>query len=217
MKFIGPILQPLSQEIKNIVLLLHGYGASGHDLISIASVWQPYLPDTLFISPHACESWEMSKQNYQWFSLPNLNPETLKNGVRKALPLLKEYIEEILMHYQIQSNRLAVMGFSQGAMMALAVGLSNSKPFAGILSYSGALIYPEKEIMMTDTPILLVHGDQDDIVPFDYLTKAEKELHSKGVSVSKFICNNTGHGIDYNGLEVGSTFLRQHLKYDANI
>ena len=206
--------EPLSGKIKHVVLLLHGYGASGKDLISLSSFWQPYLPDTLFIAPNALDFWEgniVQGQGYQWFPLPDLSPDTLLEGMESALPAFHRYMDKVLTRYHLQEEQLALVGFSQGAMMVLAVALSRSRTVAGVVAYSGALVYPETKPITSRPPVLLVHGDKDDVVPIFYLDISEKELRKRGVSVTPLICHNIGHEIDNRGLQAGGAFLRQQL------
>lgn len=212
----GSFAEPLSRKKKHIVLLLHGYGASGNDLISLASFWQPYLPDTLFIAPNAPEPWGMNAQGYQWFPLPDLSPDTLLEGVESALPTLHTYIDEVLAHYHLEEDQLALTGFSQGAMMALAAALSRPRIIAGVVAYSGILVYPETKAIAAYPPVLLVHGDRDDVVPFLYWKASEKELRKRGVPITPLICHNIGHEIDHRGLQEGGVFLRQHLMSSNN-
>lgn len=208
----GPVIEPVSKQTRRAVLLLHGYGSSGEDLISLASSWRSYLPDTLFMAPNAPEPWEMSpQQGHQWFSLPDLSSETLSEGIEAALPFLHGALDQVLEHYLLTEDQVALVGFSQGAMMALAAGLSRARPLAAIVAYSGVLAYLETKPVYARPPVLLVHGDKDDVVPVSCLETSENQLKKRGVPVSALICQNIGHGIDPHGLQAGGAFLRRHL------
>ena len=210
--FSGPIVEPTSGQTKRIVILLHGYGSSGEDLISLASCWQPCLPDTLFIAPNAPEPWETSpQQGYQWFSLPDLSSRTLLEGIETALPFLHSIMDEMLERYCLAEEQVALTGFSQGAMMALAAGLSRARRLAAVIAYSGTLVYPGAKPVQSRPPVLLVHGDRDDVVPFSCLATSENQLKKRGVPVTALICQNIGHGIDPLGLQKGGAFLNDHL------
>lgn len=208
----GPVIEPVSKQTRRVVFLLHGYGSSGEDLISLASSWRSYLPDTLFMAPNAPEPWEMSpQQGHQWFSLPDLSSETLSEGIEAALPRFHSTLDQVLEHYLLTEDQVALVGFSQGAMMALAAGLSRARPLAAIVAYSGVLAYLETKPVHARPPVLLVHGDKDDVVPVSCLETSENQLKKRGVPVTTLICQNTGHGIDPHGLQAGGDFLRRHL------
>ncbi len=207
----APQLVPLSKKIKAIVLILHGFGASGDDLISLADQWQSKLPDTLFIAPHAPHRMEFGYGGYQWFGLPNLEYETLLKGIVPALTDLHLYIDTLLEKYQISEDKLAIVGFSQGGMMALGVGLTRRKPMAAVISYSGAFVLPPHMPVSSYPPVLLVHGNLDQVVPVFYHQLSEDELKRRGVSVTSLLCQNVGHGIDQKGIDTGGSFLYQHL------
>jgi phospholipase/carboxylesterase len=211
-KFSEPFIEPASKSIKRAVILLHGYGASGNDLIGLGEAWQAYLPDTLFIAPNGIEPWEGSHgQGYQWFSLSDFTFDTLWRGIELALPSVHHYIDKILAYYDLKESQLALVGFSQGAMLALAASLSRPRSLAAVISYSGVLVYPDAQPITAASPVLLVHGDQDEVVPFSSLKASEDALKKRGVPVTGVICQNIGHGIDNNGLYQGSAFLGRYL------
>ena len=197
-----------------MVLFLHGYGANGKDLIGLGGQWQSLLPDTVFISPDAPEPCAMNPHfGYQWFDLTMRDPSEFWRGVTKAGPGLNDFIDKMLKHFGLDETALALVGFSQGTMMALHVGLRRQKQLAGIIGYSGKLAGPEKLAgeIVTKPPVLLVHGAVDDVIPVAALDEAKTALEANQVSVQSHISPGTGHGIDADGLRLGGEFLRSAL------
>ena len=201
------------------VLLLHGYGSNGADLLGLAPYWAEALPHAAFIGPDAPFVCEMSPLGYQWFSLREIMAGApLADGLRRTgadavAPVLNELIDDILARFDLPANKLALVGFSQGTMMALHVALRRPVPLAGVLGFSGMLIDPPS--LATDLtakpPVLLVHGDADPVVPYASLAKAETTLAAAGVAVETLTCPRLGHSIDDAGLEAGQRFLQQCL------
>jgi len=210
----GPIHKAASGGAPGrLVVLLHGLGADGNDLIGLAPVWAPLLPDAEFVAPDAPFPCDMAPFGRQWFSLQDRSPDVILAGVRAAAPFLDAFITDTLAARGLDEGRLALVGFSQGTMMALHVGLRRAKPVAGILGYSGALIGAEglpKEIR-SRPPVLLVHGDADEIVPHQALAGAVQGLAAAGVPVEQLTCPGLGHGIDEPGLRRGGAFLQRVL------
>src|SRR5260221_684935 len=167
----GPRLEVRGGQAKRLVVFLHGYGADGNDLIEIGKAWQPLLPDTAFVSPHAPEPCGQAPTGRQWFSLTMREPSERWTGANKAAPALERFLDAELKRRNLQPSALALVGFSQGTMMALHVGLRRAvAPFA-IVGYSGLLVVPpdanaEKFAaeIKSRPPVLLVHGDQDELI-----------------------------------------------------
>lgn len=202
----GPALIA-SEKPEKLVILLHGYGANGDDLIDLAKAWRSILPTTDFLSPHAPDLSEISPWGRQWFSLQNWSHESILFGLKKALPSLQAYIEEELKKRNLTSQDLALVGFSQGAMLALYAGLHMPSPPACILGYSGAFIFEESEKPKHRPPVLLIHGDQDQVVPYTALGEAGRNLHALGIEAETHTSRGLAHGIDPEGLTLGGTFL----------
>ena len=210
----GPIHKAASGGApRRLVVLLHGLGADGNDLIALAPVWAPLLPDAEFLSPNAPFPCDMAPFGRQWFSLQDRSPDAILAGVRAAAPFLDAFIDNALATRGLDEGRLALVGFSQGTMMALHVGLRRAKPVAGILGYSGALIGAEglPTEIRSRPPVLLVHGDADEIVPHQALARAVQGLAAAGVTVEELTCPGLGHGIDEAGLRRGGAFLQRVL------
>jgi phospholipase/carboxylesterase len=210
----GPSRAPLAGgKPSRLVILLHGLGADGNDLIGLQQYWGRLVPDAEFISPNAPFPCDMAPYGYQWFSVQDRTPQTVLAGVRAAAPLLDGFIDEELQKRGFDESDAALIGFSQGTMMALYVGLRRAKPLAGILGYSGRLIAPEllASELRSRPPVLLVHGTDDPLVPFDSLAHAEAALKGAGVPVETLACVGVEHSIDPEGLQRGGAFLRQVL------
>lgn len=194
---------------KQVVILLHGLGANGMDLIGLARYWDHALPDAVFVSPDAPFPCDMAPVGYQWFSLQDWTPESIQRGVEHATPILNDYIDGVLKHYNLTDDRLAVMGFSQGTMMSLYAIPRRAKKIAGILGYSGALVGGDglSAPGIQKPPVLLVHGETDFVVPFSAYTQAKATLEKEGFDVTGLARPHLDHGIDDEGIEAGASFL----------
>ncbi|HEX7968382.1 MAG TPA: prolyl oligopeptidase family serine peptidase [Stellaceae bacterium] len=210
----GPVRKPATGgNPRQLVVLLHGLGADGNDLIGLAPYWAPLLPDAEFVSPDAPFPCDMAPFGRQWFSLQERSPESILAGVRAAAPILDAFLDDALAARGLDESRLALVGFSQGTMMSLYVGLRRSKAPVGILGYSGALVGAETlaEEIRSRPPVLLVHGNADEVVPFQALAMAAEGLKAAGVPVEHLVRPGLGHGIDEEGLRRGGAFLRRVL------
>ena len=200
---------PGGQDIKNMVIFLHGYGADGKDLISIAPLWAESMPNTVFFAPNAPEPCEMSPSGFQWFSLADRSPDRMKAGAANVDKVLKTYIQAKLEANDLAIDNLAIVGFSQGTMMALYTMPQLKHACAGVLGYSGrALITPDDSSVKF--PICAIHGTADEIVPFDSLKHLEDSF-TKWPDVKTHARPNLGHGIDQQGLQIGAKFLKDCL------
>lgn len=211
----GPSLKPASGgKPASLVVLLHGVGADGNDLIGLAPYWAPLLPDTEFLSPDAPFPCDMAPYGRQWFSLADRSPAPILAGVKTAAPILDRFLDEALAERGLDDSRLTLVGFSQGTMMSLYVGLRRAKAPAGIVGYSGALVAPQLLAgeIRARPPVLLVHGTEDPIVAFAALGTAVKALDASGIKVESLASPGIGHSIDEQGLTRGGEFLRGVLK-----
>jgi phospholipase/carboxylesterase len=205
----GSSLQPLSGgRPKQIVLLLHGYGSDGADLISLAPHWQQALPDALFLAPNAPQRCGMGA-GYQWWALTAFTPEALAAGTAAAAPAIDAFIDRKLDQYGLTEADLALVGFSQGTMMALHVGLRRQIQLAAIVGYSGMLTGASalSHEALTKPPVLLVHGSADPIVPVAALHAAKAQLEHLGVDVTAHVSHQLGHSVDPVGLRLGCEFV----------
>jgi phospholipase/carboxylesterase len=206
-KLTGPsAIYPKGATPTRLVVLLHGLGADGNDLFGMVPALAPALPGTAFLSPDAPYPCDMAPHGRQWFSLQTRAPEAIEAGVRAAAVILDQFLDEALEQLGLDNSRLALLGFSQGSMMALFVGLRRTPQLAGILGYSGRLVGPASEFR-AKPPVLLVHGDADQVVPPESLPEAVAALKQGGVPVEALARPGLGHGIDEEGLNRGRDFL----------
>ena len=210
----GSSLQPLSGgSPKQIVLLLHGYGSSGADLITLAPHWQRDLPDALFLAPNAPQRLSNLSSGYQWWPLSAFTPQALASGAASAAPAIEAFMERKLHQYGLTESNLAIVGFSQGTMMALHVGLRRPRQVAAIIGYSGMLTggHELSQLPITKPPVLLVHGSADPVVPVAALHAAKTQLEHLGVDVTAHISPGVGHSVDPAGLRTGGEFVVRAL------
>jgi phospholipase/carboxylesterase len=208
----GPRLPPANGgAAEHLVVFLHGYGADGNDLIDIGRHWGPYLPDTAFVSPNAPEPCAESPAGRQWFPLALGDLDDIWRGVRAAAPVLDAFLDAELARHRLTDARLALVGFSQGTMMALHVGPRRAGRIAGIVGYSGFLAgagHFATEARQAP-PVLLVHGEADPLIPVAALHAATPVLGAAGLAVEWHIAKGLGHGIDSDGLKLGLDFLKR--------
>lgn len=204
----GPAHAPASGgQARQLVVFLHGVGADGNDLIDLAGYFAQALPDAAFASPDAPFAYDMAPFGRQWFSLRDRSAGTVMEGVRIAAPYLDGFLDERLAALGLTDRELALVGFSQGTMMALQVGLRRP-PCAAIVGFSGRLFAPE--ILARELggrpPVLLIHGEDDPVVPFESLELARQGLEAMGVPVTTMARPGLGHSIDGEGLEAAIGF-----------
>ncbi|WP_422060814.1 alpha/beta hydrolase [Sphingopyxis sp.] len=209
----GASIQPRSGGApRKIVLLLHGFGSSGTDMISLAPQWQEALPDTLFLAPHAPQRCNMMGAGYQWWGLSGFAPSALAAGTASAAPAIDAFIDRKLDQYGLTEADLALVGFSQGTMMALHIGLRRQRPVAAVVGYSGMLtgtLGLGHDKGANSPPVLLVHGTADPVVPIAALHMSESELKRLGVDVTTHISYGVGHSVDPVGLRLGRDFVAE--------
>lgn len=206
----GPHRDPASGDSpRQLIVFLHGWGADGNDLIGLATGWSARLPNAYFVAPHAPQSCEANPFGRQWFSLADTDPEVMSAGAARAAPVINEFIDQELARFDLSDDSLALVGFSQGTMMALYVALRRRRTCAAVVGYSGALVGSETlaPAMRSRPPVLLVHGDADPIVPASLLPAAADALERLAVPVRTHVVPGLGHGIDPTGLELGIEFL----------
>jgi phospholipase/carboxylesterase len=210
----GPSLAALScGKAVWLVVLLHGVGADGNDLIDLALNWQPIVPKAEFVALHAPFPFDQAPTGKQWFSIADRSPDTILAGIRTAASILDPCLDELLAKRRLDDSHLALVGFSQGAMMALHVGLRRKKKIAGIVAFSGALVAPETlgTEIASRPPVLLVHGEADAVVPFAAMTEAKDALKAAEVPVKALRRRGLGHAIDDDGVIAAGDFLVQNL------
>ncbi len=206
--------EPVSGDMRSCVVFLHGYGANGADLLGLADPLGEHLPDTLFVAPDAPEACAGAPFGFQWFPIPWIDgssEEEAMAGMGRAVNDLNAFLDALMVDEDLLPEQVALFGFSQGTMMALHVGPRREDELAGIVGFSGRLLAPELlgDEKLSKPPILLIHGDQDDVVPVDSLPQAAEALEQAGFKeVFAHIMEGTAHGIAPDGLGVALAFLR---------
>ena len=215
----GPRIEPKNGPARQVVVFLHGYGADGNDLIEIGRAWQELLPDAAFVSPHAPEACGQGGGGKQWFNLTFRDPNERWVGANTAEAGLERFLDAELKRRSLPPSALALVGFSQGTMMALHVGLRRAIAPAAIVGYSGLLVVPPDAEpdqfpleIRSRPPVLLVHGDQDQVIPADALFHAAQGLAALEVPVEWHLSPGIGHGIDQEGLRQGGEFLARQFR-----
>ncbi|OJI94422.1 phospholipase/carboxylesterase [Planktotalea frisia] len=209
--------EPISGETRSVVVFLHGYGANGADLLGLADPLGEHLPDTLFIAPDAPEDCAGSPMGYQWFPIPwidNSSEEEAERGMNSAVEDLNAFLDALMVDEDVLPEQVVLFGFSQGTMMSLHVAPRREDAIAGVVGFSGRLLSPESlaDEVVVRPPILLVHGDADDVVPVQSLPDAADALQKAGFEeVFAHIMKGTAHGIAPDGLSVALAFMRDKL------
>jgi phospholipase/carboxylesterase len=200
-------LPPARGQATHLVVLCHGYGADGNDLIGLAPHWQRMLPTAAFVAPNAPEPCAGSPMGYQWFPISRLDPNEMRKGVESAASALNDFLDAELKRLELPNDRLALVGFSQGTMMALHVGLSRPDKPAAIVGYSGMLAGTPPKLGADAPPVLLVHGDADPMIPVGAIFDAATKLGQAGAAVQWHVSAGVGHSIDEAGLMLAGLHL----------
>ncbi|MGH1424621.1 MAG: alpha/beta hydrolase [Pseudooceanicola sp.] len=209
---------PVSGETRSIVVFLHGYGANGADLLGIADVLGEHMPDTLFVAPDAPESVPGAPFGFQWFPIPWMDgssEEAAEQGRLAAVEDLNAFLDALMVDEDVMPEQVVLFGFSQGTMMSLHVAPRREDPVAGVVAFSGRLLDPDALVdeVVSRMPVLLVHGDADDVVPPESLPAAAEALQAAGFKeVFAHIMKGTAHGIAPDGLSVALAFMRDKLR-----
>lgn len=215
----GPRLEPASgRAARQLVVLVHGYGADGHDLIGLAQHWRTLLPDAAFVAPHAPDPCPAAPGGRQWFPLSVRNPEEVRRGVAEAGPKLDAFLDAELARLGLTDRDLALVGFSQGTMLSLWVGPHRPGPVAGIIGYSGFIAWTlqREKNSAHKPPILLVHGSDDPVIPSVALPATKAALVGAGFTVESHMRPGLAHGIDAEAIAIGGRFLERVLPGEAD-
>ena len=205
---------PVSGDTRSCVVFLHGYGANGADLLGLSDPLGEHLPDTLFVAPDAPEACAGAPFGFQWFPIPWIDgssEEESMQGMQRAVDDLNAFLDALMVDEDLLPEQVALVGFSQGTMMSLHVGPRREDALAGIVGFSGRLLQPDllEDEVQSRPPVLLVHGDRDDVVPVESLPEAAQALQGAGwQEVYAHVMKGTAHGIAPDGLSVALAFLR---------
>jgi phospholipase/carboxylesterase len=207
---------PASGEAKSLVVFLHGYGADAADLIGLAEPLSTVLPDTLFMAPDAPDRCAVNPMGFQWFPIPWLDgssEEAMAQGFMTAAAILDAWLTEAMAAARVDETRTALVGFSQGTMMSLQVGPRRAETLAGIVGFSGRLASADgaEGPVRSTPPVLLIHGDADEVIPVEAIHQARASLAEQGMAVQWHIREGLGHGIDPEGLRLAAGFLMTRL------
>ncbi|MBD8878378.1 alpha/beta hydrolase [Roseibium polysiphoniae] len=210
----GPRLSPASgKPARQLVIILHGYGADGADLIDLGRAWSAVLPDAAFVAPDAPERLPSDMVGgRQWFALQERDLREYRIGAEASAPLLNAFIDAELNALGLSDNELAIVGFSQGAMLTLQVGLRRRHPPAALIAYSGLLPGADRLTdIQNQAPVLLIHGQDDDVVAPHHLDAASKALLGANIPVESHLLDDLGHTIDERGMVIAGRFLAKAL------
>lgn len=216
MRLTGPAIFPKDMAPpKSIVVLLHGLGADGENMIGVAPFMAKHFPNTMFVAPNAPFQFDMYPVGYQWFSLTDRDPAKMLAGVKTAAPILDEFLDQLSAEFMVPDEKIALVGFSQGTMTSLYAAMRRKNKIAAIVGFSGSLIAPELIAgeAVNKPDVCLIHGEEDDVVPFTAMALAEKALKQNGFSVESHTRPFLPHSIDPEGIEIACSFLKPRLGY----
>lgn len=208
----GPEFPPqINGNPKQLMIMLHGLGADGNDLISLSSYFAPSFPSMGFISPHAPFPCDFSPFGFQWFSLLEFSLNSVERGVQQAIPYLRQLLDDKMKQWELSPKQIFILGFSQGTMLGLEMALFQGLELGGLIGFSGLLAPHGSTVVATKTPCCLIHGTYDQVVPHGALGEASKQLHALGIPYEAHSIEQLGHGINDQGLEAALAFLRKGI------
>jgi phospholipase/carboxylesterase len=202
-----------NNDIKNVVVLFHGYGGDGKDISMLTLNWKRHMPNTIFICPNGHEICPINPSGYQWFDLTKDDPKYILNESLKAEEKINKFLDEIKEEYKIKNEQICLSGFSQGCMMSINVGLTAENSFGSIVGFSGKIINAEdlKMRKKNNTNVLLIHGDQDDIVSPTYLLEAKDFLLREKVNVETHLIKNCAHHIPIEASSIALNYILKNI------
>ena len=202
-------------EIKNAVILLHGYGGDGKDISILTLNWKRFMPNTVFLCPNAHEKCEINPNGYQWFDLSKENEEYILEQSLKAEKKLKEFIDQVKTVYRLDNSKVCLSGFSQGCMLAINIGLIENEPFSCVVGFSGKIINKEnlESRIISKTKFLLLHGDMDQVVSPSNLLEAKDFLERNKIEVEINMLQNCDHHISSEASSIALKYIKKNLGY----
>ena len=208
------IITPENNEpIKNAVILLHGYGGDGKDISLLTLNWKRFLKNTVFLCPNGHEICEINPQGYQWFDLSKNNEEYILQKSLIAETIIKKFIEEVKIKYKLSNNNVVLGGFSQGCMLSINVGVTSQDEFNCIVGFSGKIINKEnlQSRIKNKSKILLIHGDQDEIVSSSFLLESKDFFERNKFEIKTNLIKNCGHHIPIDASSMALNFIKKNL------
>ena len=202
-----------SLEIKNAIILLHGYGGDGNDISMLTLNWKRYLPNTVFLCPNGHESCSINPVGFQWFDLTKDDPAYTLEQSKKAEIKLNEFIEEVKKKYKLENNQICLSGFSQGCMMSINLGLTAKNEFNCIIGFSGKII-DQKDLKIrkkNSTNVSLIHGDTDEIVSPNHLLEAKDFFIRNNINVETHLIKNCGHNIPIESSSIALNYIKKNF------
>tara|TARA_B100001758_G_C18126076_1_gene461347 strand:- start:67 stop:723 length:657 start_codon:yes stop_codon:yes gene_type:complete len=202
-----------NQEIKYVIILLHGYGGDGNDISALSLNWKRFIPNTIFLCPNGHEVCKVNPAGFQWFDLSVDDPNYILKESLKAEEKLKFYIDEVKQKFNLTNNKICLTGFSQGSMMSINIGLTSKEKFNSIVGFSGKIINKENLVnrIISKTNMLLIHGDLDTIVPVNFLLEAKDFMIRNNVNIETKIIKNCEHHIPIEASSHALSFIKKNL------
>ena len=207
------IIKPENNNIKNAIILLHGYGGYGNDISAITWNWKRFLPDTVFLCPNGHEICPINPNGFQWFDLEKDDPSYIIEESIKAEKKLNFFINEVKSEFKLNNSKICISGFSQGCMMSINLGLITNESFNCIVGFSGKVLDKENlsKRIKSKTKMLLIHGDQDTVVPPNYLLEAKDFLIRNKIDIETKMIENCGHNIPIEASSIALSYLKKNL------
>ena len=208
------IVEPEKKNIKNAIILLHGYGGDGKDISMLSLNWKRHLPNTVFICPNGHEQCPINPSGYQWFDLTNDNPDYILQQSLKGEKILNKFIKEVKERFNLQNNQICLSGFSQGCMMSINLGLTSDSEYNCIVGFSGKIINPKDlEIRKKNsTKILLIHGELDQVVSPNFLLEAKDFFIRNNIAIETHLIKNCDHHIPIESSSIALNYILKKIK-----
>ena len=203
-----------NKEIKNAIILLHGYGGDGKDISMLSLNWKRHLPNTIFICPNGHESCSINPSGFQWFDLTKDDPKYIIEQSIKAENKLNQFIDEVKNEFKLKNNNICLSGFSQGCMMSINLGLTSEEEFNCIVGFSGKIIDQEnlKSRKKNSTNILLIHGDSDQVVSPNFMLEAKDFFIRNNVDIETHLIENCDHHIPIEASSIALNYILKKIK-----
>ena len=201
------------ENINNVVVLFHGYGGDGKDISMLTQNWKRHMPNTIFICPNGHETCSINPSGYQWFDLTKDDPEYIMQEALKAEKKINQFLDEIKEEYKLENKQICLSGFSQGCMMSINVGLTAEQSFSCIIGFSGKIINKEdlKLRRKNNTNILLIHGNQDDIVSSTHLLEAKDFFLREKINIETHLIKNCAHHIPIEASSIALNYILKNI------